>query len=170
MASFASGSSRISPKTKTYGVFLSFRGEDTRDNFTSHLYAALLDKGIKTYRDDQLDRGGDIWAQLGGAIEDSYISVVVFSQDFASSKWCLEELVKIMECRRVMGLVVIPVFYKTPPTNVRFQKDSFNKSFAKHELNLRKDAYKHQEKVRSWRNALTEAANLSGWVSASPGI
>ncbi|MED6217018.1 hypothetical protein PIB30_013489 [Stylosanthes scabra] len=169
MASFA-GSSQISPKAKTYGVFLSFRGEDTRDNFTCHLCTALVDRGIKVYRDDQLDRGGDIWAQLCGAIEDSYISVVVFSQDFASSKWCLEELVKIMDCRRVMDQVVIPVFYQVSPTNVRFQKESFNKSFAKHELNLRKDAYKHKEKVLSWRKALEEAANLSGWSSSSRGI
>ena len=29
-----------------YDVFLSFRGEDTRKNFTDHLYAALDQRGI----------------------------------------------------------------------------------------------------------------------------
>ncbi|XP_042979966.1 disease resistance protein RUN1-like [Carya illinoinensis] len=35
-----------------YDVFLSFRGEDTRNNFTAHLYVALVQKGINTYKDD----------------------------------------------------------------------------------------------------------------------
>jgi hypothetical protein len=33
-------------------VFLSFRGEDTRKNFTDHLYTALVQAGIHTFRDD----------------------------------------------------------------------------------------------------------------------
>ncbi|KAI5570219.1 hypothetical protein BDE02_11G012300 [Populus trichocarpa] len=35
-----------------YQVFLSFRGEDTRKNFTDHLYTALVQAGIHTFRDD----------------------------------------------------------------------------------------------------------------------
>ena len=49
----------------TYDVFLSFRGEDNRRNFTGHLYNALRHKGIHTFRDDQeLIRGRDISALL----------------------------------------------------------------------------------------------------------
>lgn len=36
-----------------FDVFLSFRGEDTRYNFTSHLYAALCRKKIKTFIDNE---------------------------------------------------------------------------------------------------------------------
>ena len=34
-----------------YDVFLSFRGEDTRNNFTGHLYKALDRKGLGTFMD-----------------------------------------------------------------------------------------------------------------------
>ncbi|TXG74756.1 hypothetical protein ES288_1Z013600v1 [Gossypium darwinii] len=37
---------------KKYDVFLSFRGDDTRKNFTDHLYSALNRSGIVTFRDD----------------------------------------------------------------------------------------------------------------------
>ncbi|PRQ21565.1 putative TIR domain-containing protein [Rosa chinensis] len=60
-ASSSSSSSSFSspPSGKlTYDVFLSFRGTDTRKNFTDHLYTALKQKGIFTFRDDEeLERG-----------------------------------------------------------------------------------------------------------------
>ncbi|KAI9377507.1 hypothetical protein POPTR_019G070522v4 [Populus trichocarpa] len=43
-----------------YDVFLSFRGKDTRNNFTSHLYDALCRKQIKTFIDNDLERGEEI--------------------------------------------------------------------------------------------------------------
>ncbi|KAK9266081.1 hypothetical protein L1049_021427 [Liquidambar formosana] len=36
----------------SYDVFLSFRGEDTRKNFTDHLYSALKSAGINTFSDN----------------------------------------------------------------------------------------------------------------------
>ena len=69
-----------------YDVFLSFRGEDTRKNFTDHLYTALIQAGIHTFRDDnELPRGEEISPQLVKAIEGSRISIVVFSKHYASS-------------------------------------------------------------------------------------
>jgi len=44
-------SSRSRPQG-AYDVFLSFRGEDTRKTFTDHLYTALVQVGIQTFRDD----------------------------------------------------------------------------------------------------------------------
>ncbi|KAK3211424.1 hypothetical protein Dsin_016130 [Dipteronia sinensis] len=44
------------------------------------------------------------------AIEESQISVVIFSEGYASSGWCLEELVKILECMEKKKQMVIPVF------------------------------------------------------------
>ncbi|XP_019054013.1 PREDICTED: toll/interleukin-1 receptor-like protein [Nelumbo nucifera] len=55
-----------------YDVFLSFRGEDTRKNFTDHLYEALKRSGIHTFRDDEeLMRGEEISSKLLKAIEES---------------------------------------------------------------------------------------------------
>jgi hypothetical protein len=53
-----------------YQVFLSFRGEDTRKNFTDHLYTALVQAGIHTLRDDdEIGRGENIKSELQQAIQ-----------------------------------------------------------------------------------------------------
>jgi hypothetical protein len=50
-------SSRSRPQG-AYDVFLSYRGEDTGKTFTDHLYTALVQAGIHTFRDDdELPRG-----------------------------------------------------------------------------------------------------------------
>nr|XP_023929445.1 TMV resistance protein N-like [Quercus suber] len=141
-----------------YDVFLSFRGEDTRNNFTSHLYKALCDKGINTFIDNDLQRGEEISMELLKAIESSMISIVVFSKNFASSTWCLNELVKIFECRS-NGQLVLPIFYKVNPSEICKQDGEFGIALAKHEEKFKDD----REKVQRWRKTLTEAANLSGF-------
>ena len=98
MDAISPSSSSSSTHMWKYDVFLSFRGEDTRNNFTDHLYAALNQKGIYTFRDDQkLERGKLITPVLLKAIEDSLFAIVVLSKNYASSTWCLDELAKIME-------------------------------------------------------------------------
>jgi hypothetical protein len=88
---FFSSSSSPQPNWN-YDVFLSFRGEDTRKNFTDHLYFALRDAGIKIFIDDnELRRGEDLTSELLRAIQGSKISVIVFSTNYAASRWCLEE-------------------------------------------------------------------------------
>lgn len=52
----------------TYEVFLSFRGDDTRCNFTDHLYNALRHKGIHAFIDAKLPRGEEIPAELVKAV------------------------------------------------------------------------------------------------------
>ena len=87
-AQLASDSSS-SKLRRTHDVFLSFRGEDTRDNFTDHLYTHLVGRGIITFRDDRLTRGEAIEPELLKAIEKSRSSIVVFSKNYADSRWCL---------------------------------------------------------------------------------
>ena len=111
------GSSSTIPQ-KRYDMCLSFRGMDTRDNFVSHLYAALTRQGIITFMDDGIDRGEDISPAILRAIEESNVSVIVFSKNYASSPWCLDELVKIIQCMRTDGQKVLPVFYEVDPSDV----------------------------------------------------
>ncbi|KAF8016831.1 hypothetical protein BT93_H2139 [Corymbia citriodora subsp. variegata] len=143
-----------------YHVFLSFRGTDVRKNFLSHLYAALEREGIYTYVDtEELQKGEQITPALMKAIQDSRIAVIIFSEDYASSPWCLEEVVKIMECKEQRNLVVLPVFYKIKPQEVRTPRQSYQKAMIKHERKFGKDS----EKVNKWKKALFDAGNLSGW-------
>ncbi|KAL6297318.1 hypothetical protein ACE6H2_005460 [Prunus campanulata] len=157
----ASSSSSPSNSLKhwKYDVFLSFRGEDTRKNFTDHLYCTLIDNRVNAYIDEkELPRGENISEELKQAIEQSRISVIVFSNGYADSTWCLEELEKIMECRRRLEQVVLPIFYDVDPTHVRKQTGSFAKAFQTHEANFPED----KDKIQRWRSALSEAANLAG--------
>ncbi|XP_048422834.1 disease resistance protein RPV1-like [Pyrus x bretschneideri] len=143
-----------------YDVFLSFRGEDTRKTFTDHLYTALNNAGFLTFRDDdELERGEDIKPGLLKAIQLSRTSVVVFSKDYASSKWCLDELVLILERKKTTSdHVVLPVFYDVDPSHVRKQTGSVGKAFARSQKN------QSPEKVEGWRKALAEIADLAGMV------
>ncbi|XP_062024564.1 disease resistance protein RPV1-like [Rosa rugosa] len=143
-----------------HDVFLSFRGEDTRYNFTDHLHINLVRRGIITFIDDNLTRGEEISQALLQAIEGSKLSLIVFSENYASSKWCLDELVHILECRRSKNQMVWPIFYKVDPSNVRHQRGTFGEALAEHERRFKDD---RTDKVVRWRAALSEAANLSGW-------
>ena len=161
-ASSSSPPSTATPRSWTYHVFLSFRGEDTRKGFTGHLCAALERKGIVTYRDDKnLERGEVIKDELLKAIEESMFAIIVLSPDYAFSTWCLDELQKIVECSKNHGLSIVPVFYGVEPSDVRHQKGSVEEALRKHEQRFKQDS----EKVKGWRDALTQVANYSGWDS-----
>ncbi|XP_048320048.1 disease resistance-like protein DSC1 isoform X2 [Ziziphus jujuba] len=144
-----------------YDVFLSFRGEDTRNIFASYLYEALFAKQILTFMDDhELERGDEISPTLRKAIQESKISIIIFSKNYASSTWCLDELVHILECKKNFGQTVVPIFYGIDPSVVRKQHGSYEVAFA--QLEQRFKAKNGMEKVKQWRAALTEASNLCG--------
>nr|XP_034896463.1 disease resistance protein RPV1-like [Populus alba] len=144
-----------------YQVFLSFRGEDTRKNFTDHIYKALVDAGIHTFRDDdEIRRGENIDFELQKAIQESKISIIVFSKNYASSRWCLDELVMIMERMRTTSSIVFPVFYDVLPSEVRNQTGSFAAAFVEQEKRFKEE----MERVNGWRIALKEVADLAGMV------
>ena len=153
--------SSSSTHPRKYEVFLSFRGEDTRKSFTDHLHEALHRCGINTFIDDQLRRGEQISSALLQAIEESRFSIIIFSEHYASSSWCLDELTKILECVKVGGHTAFPVFYNVDPSHVRKQTGSYGVAFTKHEQVYRDN----MEKVLKWREALTVASGLSGWDS-----
>ncbi|KAK2985216.1 hypothetical protein RJ640_010505, partial [Escallonia rubra] len=146
--------------TGAYHVFLSFRGEDTRETFLGHLYTALVGSGLHTFRDDdEIERTENIKSELEKAIQQSRSSIVVFSQNYASSKWCLDELVTIVERRkRAPQFVLLPVFYHVDPSHVRHQTGSLAAAFARHEERF------ENERIQGWRKALREVAGLAAMV------
>ncbi|KAG2322475.1 hypothetical protein Bca52824_015688 [Brassica carinata] len=156
MASSSSG-----PRLWKYDVFLSFRGPDTRKKIVSHIYSALRHKGIFTFKDDErLEIGNSIPDELVRAIQTSRFAIVIISENYATSTWCLEELRMIMELQAVEGgLIVIPIFYGVAPCDVRHQKGSYGTAFAS------MVSSETAEKVLRWREALTRVANLRGFDS-----
>ncbi|AES76181.2 putative TIR domain, winged helix-turn-helix DNA-binding domain-containing protein [Medicago truncatula] len=145
-----------------YDVFISFRGTDTRFSFTGNLYKALSDNGIRTFIDDKdLQSGDEITPSLLKNIEDSRISILVFSENYATSSFCLDELVHIIHCSKEKGSMVIPVFYGIEPSHVRHQNSSYGEALAKHEEVFQNNK-ESMERLRKWKKALNHAANLSG--------
>ncbi|KAB2603580.1 TMV resistance protein N-like [Pyrus ussuriensis x Pyrus communis] len=160
-ASFLSNES--APRWK-YDVFLSFRGVDTRKGFVSHLYHELWEcQGITTFFDDrELEAGTSIPVELPSAIKESHIAIVVLSPNYASSKWCLDELTTILQCMEARNSV-LPVFYETDPSDVGNQRGSFAKAFAEHEEKF--TSTEEKKKVTQWREDLKKVSKISGWHS-----
>ncbi|GJW90830.1 NB-ARC domains-containing protein [Tanacetum coccineum] len=142
-----------------YDVFVSFRGEDIRKSFMDHLFNDFKQKGIYAFRDDnELPKGEEISPHLYKAIEESRFLIVIFSKNYASSTWCLRELVKIDECKQTQNpkYEVRIVFYDVKPDVVRKQKRSYAEAFRNHDVS-------NSSEVDKWKEALSMAVDLSGF-------
>ncbi|KAL3321624.1 hypothetical protein AABB24_039303 [Solanum stoloniferum] len=149
-----------SSKIHKYDVFLSFKGNDTRRTFVSHLYNALIERRIDVFKDDdRLETGKSIYDELPKAIEESKFAIVIFSKRYASSKWCLDELAHIIKCRKELDQIVIPIFYNVNPSDVSHQNPPFAESFSQHEEKYKDDI----EKIQGWRDAFAESGKISGY-------
>ena len=151
----------------TNDVFPSLRGEDTRYSFTGNLCRALHDSGIHTFVDDEeLQRGDEITSELEKEIEDSRFFIIVLSQNYASSSFCLNVLAYILECVKRKRLLVLPIFYKVDPSNIGYHRGSFGEALANHEMKFKAkmDGLEHNmEKLEKWKMALHETTNISGY-------
>ncbi|XP_043697044.1 disease resistance protein RUN1-like [Telopea speciosissima] len=157
----SSFSSASSSGSSNYDVFLNFRGEDTRKNFTGFLHYALKNKGINVFIDnEELWTGEAIGPTLLRAIQGSKISIPLFSKGYATSKWCLLELSKIIHCHQSQGQMVLPVFLDVEPSHVRNQTGSFEGPFQEHEKNFSSQP----QIVEDWRKALRVVGELKGFV------
>ncbi|RHN56537.1 putative TIR domain, P-loop containing nucleoside triphosphate hydrolase [Medicago truncatula] len=147
-----------------YDVFINFRGDDSRNSLVSHLYAALSNARINTFLDDEkLHKGSELQPQLLRAIQGSQICLVVFSENYSRSSWCLLELEKIMENRGTHGQIVIPIFYHIDPAIVRRQLGNFGKALEITAKKMQSKREKQKLLLQTWKSALSQATNLSGW-------
>ncbi|XP_039158115.1 disease resistance protein RPV1-like [Eucalyptus grandis] len=164
----ASTSSFISPEATgvgsgQYDVFLSFRGSDTRNTFTDHLYHSLIKAGtipLCVFRDENsIPIGEEFGSEILDAIARSKISIPIISENYASSKWCLRELVHIMDCKKSASHIVLPIFYKVSPSDVRHLKGNFGNAF--HSSREHFD----EKDIQEGQQALNEVSHLIGWES-----
>ncbi|CDY51851.1 BnaA03g56180D [Brassica napus] len=145
----------------THHVFPSFRGEDVRKDFLSHIQMEFERKGITPFIDNEIKRGDDIGPELIRAIRGSKIAIILLSRNYASSKWCLDELVEIMKCREELGQTVMAIFYKVDPSDVKKLAGDFGRVFKK------TCAGRTKENIERWRQALAKVATIAGYHSSN---
>ncbi|KAF3456165.1 hypothetical protein FNV43_RR00815 [Rhamnella rubrinervis] len=150
----ASSSSASNPRDN-YDVFLSFtiRGGTWR-TFTSHLHSALEQNGIYTFLDvKKIEKGEDIAPGLDNGIRSSRCAVVVLSEEYTSSHWCMDEFVQILKCRNDSNInqIVLPIFYHVSPYDLE-------KGFQSLEEKFRDE----KKRVKSWKDALIQLPGIAG--------
>ncbi|KAM7477424.1 hypothetical protein LguiA_025637 [Lonicera macranthoides] len=144
--------SSSSTSTCKFHVFLSFRGPDTRTTFTDHLYTALTRAGVKTFRDEEeIETGEKIKLELERAIKSSKMSIIVFSETYASSKACLQEVETILEYSKISQHHFLPVFYRIEPANLKEQA-----------LKGLPHVDATEDRKKRWSMALKEVASVAG--------
>lgn len=117
------GSTFSSPIRRSYHVFPSFHGPDLPRGFLSRLHDQFASKGITMFKDQGIERGNTIGPEFVKAINQSIVSIVVLSENYASSKWCLDELVQIFKCKEASRqMIVMPIFVRVDPSDVRKQR------------------------------------------------
>ncbi|CAH8355249.1 unnamed protein product [Eruca vesicaria subsp. sativa] len=89
----------------------------------------------------------------------SRFAVVVISEDYATSQWCLKELSFMVDLTEKKRFDLIPIFYEIDPTALKSRSGCFSKAFQDHEKRF--DA----KTVSEWRRALAIVGNISGWDS-----
>ncbi|XP_056848758.1 probable disease resistance protein RPP1 isoform X2 [Raphanus sativus] len=149
------------PRNWKHHVFPSFHGADVRKSFLSHIVKEFKSKGIDLFIDNDLERSKSIGPELVEAIKGSRIAIVLLSKNYASSTWCLNELVEIVKCKEEFGQTVMPLFYEVDPTDIKKQKGYFGEVFRKTCKGKRK------EEIQRWKHALTEVAQITGYHSTN---
>jgi hypothetical protein len=103
---------------------------------------------------------GDILnSQIVGAIKTASVHVAIFSENYAESKWCLQELVLMLESLK-SGATIIPVFHDVKPAALRSTEDK-DRGYGKglHKLKVKTD----EETIKRWKEALLTVADIIGF-------
>jgi Leucine-rich repeat (LRR) protein len=156
MSDLMASPSSSKPHNYKFKVFSSFHGPDVRKTLLSNLREHFQGKGITMFDDEKIKRGGDLSPSLKRAIKTSKISIVILSQKYASSSWCLDELLEIMKRKKAMKQIVMTVFYGVEPSDVRKQTGDFGIAFNKTCVN------KTDKERKEWSKALTDVSNIAG--------
>lgn len=104
-------SSSFHSKT-SFKVFVCFREENVGDNFVSHIYLQSMLEYPASMFNEWGKMKENLMVTVPKMIEESNFAIIVFSEDNIYSELCLEEVAKIMECKKQSDLEFFPLFYK----------------------------------------------------------
>nr|GEY26858.1 Toll/interleukin-1 receptor (TIR) domain-containing protein [Tanacetum cinerariifolium] len=131
------------------------------DNFTKCIHVLFAETFLRKPTRKDIEKTYQLHEQkhgllrMLGSIDCDVTSSFCFSKTYASSSWCLDELVKIIECqKKIPEQTAYPVFFDVEPTHVRNQNGPVGEAFSKHQ---------NHEAAGKWRHAMKELADLAGW-------
>jgi nucleoside-triphosphatase THEP1 len=143
-----------------FDVFLNHRGPDVKGGFASHLYQALQEAGCRPFLDERsLEKGKPGQEKIYEALGCASVHVAIFSEHYADSSYCLDELCAMLES----GKLIIPVFYDVSPNDLhcKLHNGPYTKAFSK------THGRRPESKVKEWKDALCRAAQLFGFRLAN---
>ena len=121
------------------------------------LYEDLNRHGLQPYLDCKSIRiGEECWKSIEDGIKNTSIAVVVFSERYVESEWCLKELHVMLEAHS--SKKILPIFYNVKPWDLRNpERGKFGKGFEK-----LKEKF-NSKVIEEWKADLEEASKLMGW-------
>ncbi|GLJ40672.1 hypothetical protein SUGI_0839800 [Cryptomeria japonica] len=159
-ASSSASFSASAPNAVPCDVFINHRGPDVKYTLGKDIYNILFRMGLRVFLDTEILQLGDVIPiELEFAMQSAKLHVAIFSERYAESPWCLNELTFMLKT----GAPIIPVFYGIDPGDLRWvdsKKSKYCKAF---------DHYKTKEryspvKLTEWKAALHDISLHSGCV------
>ncbi|XP_057834368.2 TMV resistance protein N-like [Cryptomeria japonica] len=113
---------------------------------------------------EELEYGDFLPTAIEAAIRGANLHIAIFSERYAESPWCLEELSLMVKS----GVKIVPIFYYVEPSDLRYVaqgKGKYVAAFNKHEKKCR---YK-PEKLQEWKRALSDVSFYIGQIIKNNG-
>ncbi|KOM58394.1 hypothetical protein LR48_Vigan11g142800 [Vigna angularis] len=145
---------------RKYDVLINFNGEDIHRKFVSHLNSVLSTVGLTTFlHHHNAVKSTHIQEPI---LSRCRVAIVVFTQTYSQSAWCLNQLQQIIKWHETYCRHVLPVYYEIQPSDVRLQKGDFGKAL-KATAQQTFSGEELEDGMSRWSHALTKAANFFGW-------
>lgn len=148
------------PSMKTFHVFISHYGKDTKIALASSIYHWLNQRGVNVFFDLEEFKGGQkIETTIKQAICSCSVGIVILSARFAYSRWCLNETFWMQET----DAVIIPVFVSVQPGDIQnLRNEEGDKGVYAHAFENYKLKKRHAANIDKWKEALYKLCDISG--------
>lgn len=146
------------PEPTTYQVFINYRSVDTKNTLASLIYHSLTNRGLRVFLyHKKLCTEDGFRSVIRGAISSASVHITIFSEHYAESRFCLDELCSILRSSHERR--ILPVFSNVEPGELRqIERGCYAQDFRNHESRFT------IEEVEGWKAALRKAADISGFV------
>ena len=169
MASILTSSSRGENDSYVFDVFINHRGPDVKKTLATDLYHRLCNHDLRVFLDErELREGENITPQIESAIRTSTVHIAIFSPGYANSKWCLDELILMVESMSNFKSTIIPVFYGVKPAELRWTqggKGIYAQALSELQEKKNVDGRPRYDSntLEKWRKALSDVAEIKGF-------